>query len=144
MLSVLGVIMQLRKCCNHPNLFEPRPVVSPFVAPPIAPQFPLMAFSIDSVGLDQQRTAELSLLNLYSSRTVWELFSTLSTPENLHQELKKRQNREEAVLPFADESKFVLDGSGGHFFKVHNFHSQQHTEEHSLCNGDHVGFLGWI
>ncbi|CAJ0941547.1 unnamed protein product, partial [Mesorhabditis belari] len=30
MMSVLNIIMQLRKCCNHPNLFEPRPVVSPF------------------------------------------------------------------------------------------------------------------
>jgi len=30
LLSVLNVLMQLRKVCNHPNLFEPRPVVSPF------------------------------------------------------------------------------------------------------------------
>ncbi|KAI6236659.1 hypothetical protein M3Y95_00181100 [Aphelenchoides besseyi] len=28
--SVLGIVMQLRKCCNHPNLFEPRQVQSPF------------------------------------------------------------------------------------------------------------------
>ncbi|CAD6187908.1 unnamed protein product [Caenorhabditis auriculariae] len=31
MMSVLNIVMQLRKCCNHPNLFEPRPVVSPLV-----------------------------------------------------------------------------------------------------------------
>ena len=31
LLSVINVLMQLRKCCNHPNLFEPRPTVSPFV-----------------------------------------------------------------------------------------------------------------
>ncbi|KAK0419156.1 hypothetical protein QR680_013983 [Steinernema hermaphroditum] len=35
MSSVLNIVMQLRKCCNHPNLFEPRPVVSPLVAPSI-------------------------------------------------------------------------------------------------------------
>ena len=29
-LSVINVLMQLRKVCNHPNLFEPRPIVSPF------------------------------------------------------------------------------------------------------------------
>ncbi|EPB65034.1 hypothetical protein ANCCEY_15903, partial [Ancylostoma ceylanicum] len=29
MLSVLNIVMQLRKCCNHPNLFEPRAVQSP-------------------------------------------------------------------------------------------------------------------
>jgi SNF2 family DNA or RNA helicase len=28
--SVLGIVMQLKKCCNHPNLFEPRPVQTPF------------------------------------------------------------------------------------------------------------------
>lgn len=30
-LSVINVLMQLRKVCNHPDLFEVRPVVSPFV-----------------------------------------------------------------------------------------------------------------
>ncbi|RWS30237.1 Helicase domino-like protein, partial [Leptotrombidium deliense] len=29
-LSVINVLMQLRKVCNHPNLFESRPIVSPF------------------------------------------------------------------------------------------------------------------
>lgn len=27
--SVLNIVMQLRKCCNHPNLFEPREVETP-------------------------------------------------------------------------------------------------------------------
>jgi SNF2 family DNA or RNA helicase len=29
-LSVINVLMQLRKVCNHPNLFEPRPTVEPY------------------------------------------------------------------------------------------------------------------
>lgn len=29
-MSVINVLMQLRKVCNHPNLFDPRPIVSPF------------------------------------------------------------------------------------------------------------------
>ena len=29
-LSVINILMQLRKVCNHPNLFDPRPIVSPF------------------------------------------------------------------------------------------------------------------
>ncbi|CAK1552715.1 unnamed protein product [Leptosia nina] len=29
LLSVINVLMQLRKVCNHPDLFEPRPVTSP-------------------------------------------------------------------------------------------------------------------
>ena len=32
LLSVINVLMQLRKVCNHPNLFEPRPTCSPFIA----------------------------------------------------------------------------------------------------------------
>lgn len=29
-LSVINVLMQLRKVCNHPNMFEVRPIISPF------------------------------------------------------------------------------------------------------------------
>eukprot|EP00754_Rhynchopus_humris_P045829 Rhum_TRINITY_DN531_c0_g1::Rhum_TRINITY_DN531_c0_g1_i1::g.1542::m.1542 len=29
-MGVIGVLMALRKVCNHPSLFEPRPVVTPF------------------------------------------------------------------------------------------------------------------
>lgn len=41
--GVLGVILSLRKVCNHPDLFEPRPILSPFVMPlhePIRMQVP--------------------------------------------------------------------------------------------------------
>ena len=31
LLSVINVLMQLRKVCNHPNLFEQRPTISPFI-----------------------------------------------------------------------------------------------------------------
>ncbi|XP_002138575.3 helicase domino isoform X1 [Drosophila pseudoobscura] len=30
LLSVINVLMQLRKVCNHPNMFEVRPIISPF------------------------------------------------------------------------------------------------------------------
>ncbi|CAG5123366.1 unnamed protein product, partial [Candidula unifasciata] len=29
-MSVINILMQLRKVCNHPDLFDPRPIVSPF------------------------------------------------------------------------------------------------------------------
>lgn len=32
-LSIINCLMQLRKVCNHPDLFEPRPIVTPFVQP---------------------------------------------------------------------------------------------------------------
>jgi len=40
LLSVINVLMQLRKCCNHPNLFEPRPTISPLVASPVQLKLP--------------------------------------------------------------------------------------------------------
>lgn len=39
-LSVINVLMQLRKVCNHPNLFEPRPIISPFRMNSIAYKIP--------------------------------------------------------------------------------------------------------
>ena len=63
MFSVLNIVMQLRKvffspllynpylqCCNHPNLFEPRPVLSPLILQPITRILPAMIF--DLVGND--------------------------------------------------------------------------------------------
>lgn len=29
-MSVINILMQLRKVCNHPDLFDPRPIISPF------------------------------------------------------------------------------------------------------------------
>uniref|UniRef100_K3WQJ0 Uncharacterized protein n=1 Tax=Globisporangium ultimum (strain ATCC 200006 / CBS 805.95 / DAOM BR144) TaxID=431595 RepID=K3WQJ0_GLOUD len=34
-MSMMNVLMQLRKVCNHPDLFEPRPIASPFDMPAI-------------------------------------------------------------------------------------------------------------
>lgn len=34
-MSVINILMQLRKVCNHPSLFDPRPIVSPFKTPGI-------------------------------------------------------------------------------------------------------------
>ncbi|XP_072524231.1 uncharacterized protein srcap isoform X2 [Salminus brasiliensis] len=34
-MSVINILMQLRKVCNHPNLFDPRPIHSPFIIEPI-------------------------------------------------------------------------------------------------------------
>lgn len=34
-MGMMGVLMQLRKVCNHPDLFEPRSVTTPFVMEPL-------------------------------------------------------------------------------------------------------------
>lgn len=45
-MSVLNIVMQLRKCCNHPNLFEPRPILSPFVMQRITVTLPSILLNI--------------------------------------------------------------------------------------------------
>lgn len=45
-LSVINVLMQLRKVCNHPNLFEARPTVSPFMMEGIHYEVPSVIWGI--------------------------------------------------------------------------------------------------
>ena len=40
-MGMMNVLMQLRKVCNHPDLFEPRSVITPFVLPAISMTAPL-------------------------------------------------------------------------------------------------------
>ena len=35
-MGMMSVLMQLRKVCNHPDLFEPRSVTTPFVMEPLS------------------------------------------------------------------------------------------------------------
>ncbi|XP_076250256.1 domino helicase [Rhynchophorus ferrugineus] len=45
LLSVINVLMQLRKVCNHPNLFEVRPTISPFQCDNIKLHIPSIVYS---------------------------------------------------------------------------------------------------
>lgn len=46
LLSVINVLMQLRKVCNHPNLFEVRPTMSPFRMDQVNMTVPSMVYNI--------------------------------------------------------------------------------------------------
>ncbi|CAF4789948.1 unnamed protein product [Rotaria sp. Silwood1] len=48
-MSVINILMQLRKVCNHPDLFEPRPIISPFIFQQylIEYQIPKLIFNIN-------------------------------------------------------------------------------------------------
>lgn len=71
-LSVINVLMQLRKVCNHPNLFEPRPTISPFMMRSIAYKVPgIITTPLDysferSINLDN---LQLLLVNIGASLT---------------------------------------------------------------------------
>lgn len=59
-LSVINVLMQLRKVCNHPNLFEPRPTISPFMMSSIAYKIP----GIVTTPLDYKSESNVNLGSL--------------------------------------------------------------------------------
>lgn len=63
-LSVINVLMQLRKVCNHPNLFEPRPTVSPFMMGSLPYKIP----GILTTPLDYDPKSHIDLANLNLSR----------------------------------------------------------------------------
>lgn len=42
-LGMMNILMQLRKCCNHPDLFEPRPISSPFLGSRLVYTVPTLA-----------------------------------------------------------------------------------------------------
>ena len=58
--DVMGVLMQLRKVCNHPDLFEGRPILSPLSMKPLFYPLPSCAMTIYSTG----SRVDLSLLSL--------------------------------------------------------------------------------
>ncbi|XP_066970320.1 helicase domino isoform X4 [Macrobrachium rosenbergii] len=61
-LSVINVLMQLRKVCNHPNLFEPRPTISPFMMESVQYDAPSIIYGI--CDYDPFKHIDLFSLNL--------------------------------------------------------------------------------
>ncbi|CAG2161571.1 unnamed protein product [Oppiella nova] len=59
-LSVINILMQLRKVCNHPNLFDPRPTVSPFMAEPLTYE----TASLVTTALDYDPFSHVNLRSL--------------------------------------------------------------------------------
>ena len=51
-LGMMNVLMQLRKVCNHPDLFEPRSIVTPFLLEPVSmPLLPSMFYLSETLNL---------------------------------------------------------------------------------------------
>ncbi|ETM47366.1 hypothetical protein L914_07913, partial [Phytophthora nicotianae] len=84
-MSMMNVLMQLRKVCNHPDLFEPRPIASPLDMPSIHVHVPSRCgYLVDEIVNERPRVAlwtghnlpELELLrsDKFSSKRRRELF----------------------------------------------------------------------
>lgn len=60
-LSMMGVLMQLRKVCNHPDLFETRPITTPFVTRNITVTYPKCVFIEDFNRVHSHRVNHMDL-----------------------------------------------------------------------------------
>ncbi|KAJ7987558.1 hypothetical protein DPEC_G00327730 [Dallia pectoralis] len=61
-MSVINILMQLRKVCNHPNLFDPRPIHSPFITKPIV--FHTASLVQRALEISPFKRCDLSLFDL--------------------------------------------------------------------------------
>ncbi|GLT95591.1 hypothetical protein SLE2022_132650 [Rubroshorea leprosula] len=100
--GMISVIMQLRKVCNHPDLFEGRPIVSSFDMAGINIQLSSSICSILSQGpFSSVDLKHLGILftDLDFSMSSWESeeVKVLATPSNLIKERVDQANLEEIV-----------------------------------------------
>lgn len=65
MLSVINILMQLRKVCNHPNLFEARPTVSPFQMEALTYSVPRSVFNMMEYDPFNVRIGYFYFINAY-------------------------------------------------------------------------------
>ncbi|XP_040211744.1 helicase SRCAP isoform X3 [Rana temporaria] len=64
-MSVINILMQLRKVCNHPNLFDPRPIHSPFITSAICYSVPSpVLHALQRHPLEYVDTSWFDLVNL--------------------------------------------------------------------------------
>ncbi|KAM6951534.1 uncharacterized protein srcap [Aplochiton taeniatus] len=61
-MSVINILMQLRKVCNHPNLFDPRPIHSPFITKPIV--FHTASLVQEALEVSPFKRCDLSMFDL--------------------------------------------------------------------------------
>ncbi|CRL07325.1 CLUMA_CG020304, isoform A [Clunio marinus] len=109
LLSVINVLMQLRKVCNHPNLFEVRPTISPFQMDQIDFKIPAMLYNI--VQYDPFKNIDLNALNLLLIRLesclsafVAYRIKNLITPKKLIEEIDSAPE----IPPVCPEKKYKL------------------------------------
>lgn len=73
--SIMNVLMQLRKVCNHPDLFEPRTIESPFIMQDRL-QYSFSSLIFKALQYNPKKDVNMKSLNFVLSE-----FETLSQTE---------------------------------------------------------------
>ncbi|XP_052073827.1 helicase domino-like isoform X2 [Mytilus californianus] len=103
-MSVINVLMQLRKVCNHPSLFDPRPIISPFQAEGICYRTSSCVLNV----LEYDPLRDIDLYSLYPSLADMEInlpafvahrVRGLQTSRKLIEEIDDTEEYEQRPVP---------------------------------------------
>ncbi|KAG9509011.1 Protein PHOTOPERIOD-INDEPENDENT EARLY FLOWERING 1 [Fragariocoptes setiger] len=98
-LSVINVLMQLRKVCNHPNLFEPRPIISPYMVGSIVYKIPGIVTT--PTDYDPEKDVDLKALGMEFAHLIalssfeQSRISQIRAPRNIIENLHVSDNKDE-------------------------------------------------
>ncbi|XP_039253757.2 helicase domino-like [Styela clava] len=112
-MSVINILMQLRKVCNHPNLFEPRSIVSPFTFDRIVFYAPSLATKVfekspfETLNLEDYHLHLPSLTNIHQYNA--ERMRELKTPRKLIEELTTDCVQGESEKPQRSKSQVIRE-----------------------------------
>jgi E1A-binding protein p400 len=137
-MSVINILMQLRKVCNHPDLFDPRPTLSPFVAEPLEYRVPSAVFNIaDEVLSERTRSLLFYQPSMPDMELVYSAFAChrskrLQTPKKLIEELLTTNismlEEDAATInaPSIDSDRFFINSAleGVDFFENPKFQAK--------------------
>lgn len=114
-LSVINILMQLRKVCNHPDLFEPRPTVSPFYMEGI--EFYTASLVLRALDYNPLKHVSFGYLNLCVAdieRTVTSYAAyrsqTLQTPAKMIVEIDSYPEPTRRLVPPVKPRRISLSG----------------------------------
>lgn len=146
-LSVINVLMQLRKVCNHPNLFETRPVQSPFSMKNIIYSTaslcttPIDYNPFSNVDLNSLSGNLVDLCSKYSASEIHRIKS-LQVPSKLIEEIDQLQLDlpRVPVVKFNNQKQIFSNNRSSvpHSLRIRNNLQQQNTITNSLMETDEL------
>ncbi|XP_053962769.1 helicase domino [Anastrepha ludens] len=129
LLSVINVLMQLRKVCNHPNMFEVRPTISPFQMEGITYEAPRIVYDLldyEPLKHVDLHSLNLILIDLEITLTAYVSYKSrvLEAPRKLIEEIDSAP----APPPHCPRGKFKF------YIRVRDPQVQQNLSQHSTTS----------
>lgn len=114
--KIANILMQLRKVCNHPDLFEPRPIVSPFDMQPLQYSVPSIVvgitnnsfWSVESTEIKKNYLTELKHIHTFKQLKAEYFPSTIKR----ERKLKNRTRVEHLTSPYICIPAWKLNNFG--------------------------------